>query len=224
MKYFNRSIIDYAENGEFNPDINEIILSKKILVNPESLNKIKYPKNANVPIKCFDPIMFENVNITKDTTTFYITNEDGKVISASCLDSESLDVYKKSRDYVFYRCKDSVPISALHIKRSNTLPGQFRLFNFQFKVYVKDSQSQSLQSGKKYILSPVEDLGRIVSLDVIEGGSLVSSVHCGPSDGSKLYNIKEIDESINGGRKLKKRTRKIKLIRKFKKTLKRHNK
>jgi ankyrin repeat protein len=195
MKFNGKDMFEYAEYNTFSPEINEYILSFIFLRNTraEPLATNTLPKNA--PSKCFDPIMANNTNITNEMTTFYIIDQEGR-IATSCLDTDSLETYKINKDYLFYRCKDTVPISALFIQYKNVLPAPIRLLNFQMRIYVKDSQAQSLQPGKKYVLRPIEDLGRIVSYDVLTGGTAVSSVHCGPSDGSKLYDIKEINETI----------------------------
>jgi len=218
--YDGKSVLTYAQASEFDPDVTTLIrdrAARKVDASHVPLNTIKKPTNA--PMKCFNPIMADEENVSNDMTVFYIAKEDGTIGKASCLDSDSLDTYKTSRDYIFYKCKDSVPVSALHITRNSILPDKLRLLNFDFRVYVKDSQAQKLQSGKKYILYPGEDVGRIVSQNVLDGGSVVSAVHCGPSDGSKLYTIKEVDETLGGGRRTKRnrrsgKTRKCKKARK----------
>jgi hypothetical protein len=192
------SIIEIAESNGFSPIINALILSTR----QPKLN-IPMPKTSrptNAPLQCFDPYMASEVNVgSPDSATFFIMKESGEIISTGCLDKDSLKMYKESTDYLFYRCKDTTPVSALHITRDAVLPTKYRLLNFAMRIYVKDSEAQHLKSGKEYVLQPVELLGRIASHDMVQGGSAVSSVHCGPADGSKLYSIFEVSQA--GGRR-----------------------
>ena len=200
------SILEIAESHGFSPAINALIIS----IGSHKLN-IPMPKASrpiNAPLQCFDPYMASEVNIgSPDSTTFFILKESGEIISTGCLDKDSLKTYKESMDYLFYRCKDTTPISALYINHDSVLPTKYRLLNFAMRIYVKDSEAQQLKSGKEYVLKPVELLGRIVSHDMVEGGSAISSIHCGPADGSKLYSIFEVSQT--GGRRRRRSSRKL---------------
>ena len=172
----------------------------------EALNSSPIPTNA--PLKCFDPLMASNTNIEEGSAVFYIQNEQGKTLSAGCLDEDTLDNYKNNSNWIFYRCKETTPVSALSIVRErDTYPTKYRLLNFAMRIYVKDSQAQSLVAGKKYVLKPIEPLGRIVSENFFQSGNAVSAVHCGPADGSMLYKIFEV-RTEGGRRKTRKRRQK----------------
>ncbi len=204
-------------NNNSNNNIRNRQLRELMAVNSsERLTTNELP--SNVPTKCFDPISANyNVNVTSDMTTFYIMDSTNKVKSVACIDAESLNQYKTLNDYVFFRCNTSVPESALLIQPTNVQRGALRLLNLDIRAYVKDSQAQRMQHGKKYILKPVELVGRIASYSVVSGGSVVSAVHCGPADGSKLYDIIEVTEPVSGGRR-RKLTRRKKAVRRNKKT------
>lgn len=172
-----------------------------LLARINSLNSNSKPSNA--PSKCFNPIESGEVNITNDVATFYIQDTNNKTVSTACLDEDSLDIYKTSNDYVFYRCKDTVKNSALFIGENDIHPIEYRLLNFDRRIYVKDSEAHKLEVGKHYILRPTnEPLGRIASHDVVFGsGMVVSAKHCGPADGSMIYKIYEVNSSPSGGRR-----------------------
>lgn len=180
---------------------------------------INLPPNS--PRRCFDPIMAEDADITNDMTIIYIMNDSGIIQSVGCIDDETLDYYKSATSYLFFRCKDTVRMYESKIKQEDVQPGAIRLLNFAMRIYVKDAQAQKLQYGKKYIVRPIGNLGRIVSYDVLMGGELESSNHCGPADGSKLYEIKEITQTTGGKRRFTKRigvrTTRIYTIRKKRK-------
>ncbi len=157
--------------------------------------------SASAPTTCYDPMMAMNGEpITPEATTIYIMDEAGAIKSATCLDEGTLQQYKTMNEYMFFRCKDSVPPTALHISRSHVHPGAIRLLNLNMRVYVKDSQAQQLEVGKKYVVKPGAALGRIASHSVITTGHVVSGVHCGPADGSKLYELLEVVAATGGGR------------------------
>lgn len=156
---------------------------------------------ANAPLQCFDPIMLNEINITNELTTIYIMDENGGIQSVGCIDEDALQQYKSQTNYVFFRCKDAVRDSAFFISPDDVHAGAIRLLNLQMRIYVKDSQAQLMQPGKKYIVRPIEALGRIVEYEVVSKGehaNLVSATHCGPTDGSKLYEIQEVQ---SGGRR-----------------------
>ena len=83
------------------------------------------------------------------------------------------------------------------------------------RIYVKDSEAQQLKIGQSYVLKPVEPIGRIASKSVVDGGNVVSAVHCGPADGSYLYSIHKVTTS--GGRRKRKTIRRKTLRTKLKK-------
>jgi ankyrin repeat protein len=157
-------------------------------------------KPANAPAKCFDPILHDDVNVeTADVATFYILGADDKVISAGCLDEASLEQYITGSQFIFYRCKETVPVSALFIGQDNVYPEQYRLFNFGMKTYIKAKEAYKLKVGSAYVLKPEEPIGRIASFSVVYGGNVVSANHCGPADGSILYSVHKIVPS--GGKR-----------------------
>ena len=194
----------------YKPEIQELIMAKI----QSSLNSNSKPLNA--PSKCFDPIAYNNnvainENTTKEMAIVYIQDTNNATLTTGCLDEASLEAYKTLDEYVFYRCKDSVPMSSLSITKNSVEPTKYRLLNFDRRIYVKDSEAQKLEVGKQYILRPTnEPLGRIASHDIIFGSRIaVSAVHCGPADGSMIYKIYEVDGNTTGGRRKTRRRRKV---------------
>ena len=147
--------------------------------------------------------MADEANISMPSmAVFYIQNAAGATISTGCLEKESLDMYKALDSFVFYRCKDTVPVSALYITEDAVFPTKYRKLGFAMTVYVHDAEFQQTQIGKQYVLRPVEPLGRIASQSVVEGGSVVSANHCGPaSAGDVLYSIHEVSAAVGGRRR-----------------------
>lgn len=186
------------------------------------------PEGVISPERCFDPILGENTNIgpVADMAYFYIMNTDNTAISsAACLDSDSLQQYKTRVEYVFYKCKDTVPIGALHIRPDSVEPTPYRLMNFSQRVYVTNDDAQRIISGESYILKPIGPIGRIASKSVIDGGDIVGALHCGPADpGNVIYSVQKMVEraAAGGSRKGRKsrKTRKQKRSKKNRKTQK----
>lgn len=166
--------------------------------NANILGNNSLPEGVISPERCFDPIMADNVNIAPnpDTAYFYIMNAAGTAISSvACLDSESLQQYKTRIEYVFYKCKETVPISAFYIRQSNVEPTPYRLFNFSQRVYITDRDAKRIVPGNSYILKPNGPIGRIASKRVIGGGNLVGALHCGPADpGNVIYSVQKMIE------------------------------
>lgn len=219
-------LINEARAGIFKPEINELILGGIHAPNGDvsnaSLPKTAPPANTASLSTCFDPIMANNANISPSMAVFYIQNATGSTISTGCLDEESLDTYKSLESFAFYRCKDTVPVSALHITADSVFPTKYRKLAFAMNVYVHDAEFQKTQIGKMYVLRPVEPLGRIASESVVKGGSVVSANHCGPaSTGDVLYSIHEVSAAATGGRRSRRKTYK-KSVRKHRKTFRRH--
>jgi hypothetical protein len=179
-------------------------------------------KPANAPAKCFDPISHNaTTNVeTEDVATFYILGADNKVVSAGCLDESSLEQYKTGNQFLFYRCKETVPVSAALINPNSVYPEKYRLFNFEIRTYIKASDARQIKVGSAYVLKPEEPIGRIASHSVVHGGSLVSANHCGPADGSMLYSVHLIVHT--GGKRCRRarrtRRRQMSKHRKAKKT------
>ena len=198
--------------NEFTPEIQAYLrVIFKVSTDRTPLNSNSKPVNA--PSKCFDPVMYSNTNISNEVATFYIQNEKNQTISTGCLDEDSLKSYKTMENYVFYRCKDSTPVSALYINPVSVNTDMYRLLNFDRRIYVKDVEFQQVEVGKQYILRPTgEPLGRIASRSVVLGGSAVSSNHCGPADGSIIYKLYQVGEGAVGGRRRK--TRRYRGLRK----------
>jgi ankyrin repeat protein len=210
-------------NNEYSPEVNLILMnviqeesesdeeSEEESESEEEEESALLSSNtipANAPLKCFDPLMASNTIIEEGSAVFYIQNDQGKTIAAGCLDEDTLDNYKSNNDWLFYRCKETTPVSALYIVRGeHAYSTKYRLLNFAMRIYVKDSEAQSLVAGKKYVLKPIEPLGRIVSENFFESGNAVSAVHCGPADGSMLYKIYEV-RSEGGRRRTRKRSHK----------------
>jgi hypothetical protein len=163
--------------------------------NPTNLVSVKAP--ANPPTRCFDPIELEETGISNDYAVFYVFDETDALRFTSCLDEFALNQYKSDEDLMFFECKQHVSTTALQITKQDVLPRAFRLLNLSMRVYVKERQAQMLQKGKRYALRPVRNLGRIASAHVVRGDSVIGRNHCGPPDGSKLYDIQEMRQ--NGG-------------------------
>lgn len=153
---------------------------------------------SEIPTKCFDPTMYnDDVNIatSPEMAHFYIMDSNGKIVSTACLDPDSLEQYKSRDEYVFYRCKDTVPDYAFNVRKTDVEEDAYRLFNFAFRVYVLEKEAKRVVAGNKYILKPVGPVGRIVSKDAMSTTNLSGSVHCGPAQGDvKYYKIYSIGE------------------------------
>ena len=161
-------------------------------------------KKSNIPSKCFDPIMVEelNINSSSDMTYFYIATKSGEIKSAKCMDTDSLRHYKSDSSNIFYKCKSSVPTSALFINRDSVEPTAYTLFNFDIRIFLLKTDANRIKVGKKYVLTPAEPIGRIASKSVVDGGSVVGALHCGPEQsGDIVYSIKELVVSSEGGKK-----------------------
>lgn len=178
--------------------------------NNTSLDTVNRPVNATT--RCFDPINYNDVNIGVENATFHVLNTDGKLSFSSCLDNSALKRYKKDKDYLFFKCKETTPVSSVYITSNSVYSEKYRMLGFQQRIYVKDSEIKKVKIGKEYVLEPIEAIGRLASYNVIMGGDIVSALHCGPADGSMLYSIKEV-RSISGGNKLKKIQSKKRKIR-----------
>ena len=93
------NVLQKAREGKFKPEINALIIAK---VN--TLSAINQP--ANAPLKCFDPLMANEVNISiSENAIFYIQDSTEKTAAAGCLDEDTLKTYKSEPSYVFYKCK-----------------------------------------------------------------------------------------------------------------------
>lgn len=167
--------------------------------NSSSIGIVPTPQTA--PTRCYDPIMAQESNINNESTTFYIAQQNGIIQTAACLDEESLNEYKSREELVFFRCHEALSPHALHVGVNNIVPGPMRLLNFAVRVYVKDIQAQQLQPGRRYLLTPISDLGRIVSLNMLRSGIAIGASHCSPAYGSKLYKIEEIRQPTGGNKK-----------------------
>ena len=171
------------------------------------------------PMQCFDPIIPDTVDIDPSYTVFYIRQPDKSAL-AYCIDSVTLNEYKTKNAYVFYRCKSTVPVGALHISQSQIEPTKLRRFDLGQRVYVNDTQAKKLKPGKAYLLEVTTmPIGRIVSDQVIKGGSVVGAVHCQDIEPGFVYSLKMIGTTKTrvsqarpgskvGGRRRLRRTRK----------------
>jgi len=174
--------------------------------NSSSIGIVPTPQTATT--RCYDPILAQEANIENDTqnTIFYIAQQNGLIQTAACLDEESLNEYKSRDDLVFFRCHDALSPHALYVGVNNIDPGPMRLLNFAMRVYVKDNQAQQLQPGRHYLLTPISDLGRIVSLTFLRDPRAESASHCSPAYGSKLYKIEEIRQPTGGNKKQRRKS------------------
>jgi hypothetical protein len=193
--------------------------------NANILRNNSLPEGVVRPARCFDPIMGNNANITPDAdmTYFYVMNAGGTAISSvGCLDPESLQQYKTRIEYVFYKCKETVPNGALHIRRENVEPTPYRLMNFSQRVYIADRDAKRIVPGGSYILKPIGPIGRIASKRVVNGGDVVGALHCGPADpGNIIFSVQKMVERVaTGGSRKRRKTRKQKRSRKNRKTRK----
>lgn len=178
------------------------------VVAPAAAELATTAKPVNAPIQCFNPIEGTNGQIDPAGATFFVLNQDGSTAFAACLDAGSLTKYQTRKEYLFYRCKDTVPLSALFIRRHEDIhPTPIRLLNFQQRIYVLDSEAKALKPGKSYVCVPKENLGRIVSDEFLTTGQAVGAVHCGPADGSMLYELKEVSMAGGTRRRYRRATR-----------------
>jgi hypothetical protein len=194
-----------------NADLNRLMINS----NSSNLSEVSAPLTA--PTRCYDPILATEMNINNQNTIFYIANQNGIIQTASCLDEESLNEYKSRDEYIFFRCRDGLPRYAVGLRANDIKPGSLRLLNFSMRIYVKDSQAQQLQPGKRYLLTPIGDVGRIVSFTYLRAVRAISSSHCSPSDGSQLYKIEEIRLTTGGHKRRRHKSypKKTKIIRRL---------
>lgn len=192
-----------------------------------------------VSTKCFDPIMANENNITSEKATFYITryvkekiDEDKyidkqKIASISCLDSESLKVYK-TKDYKVYQCTldtTVLPMTSLHVERRHLIGKPLRRLELSQKVYVLDSEFQKVKVGRAYVLEPTTNtIGRIASDDMIRTGAAMSADHCQTLFTDPIYSIKEISATRGGKRRVRRVTRVNRKKRQMKKKTRRNRK
>lgn len=194
----NTNIFDTAREGAFAEPINQLILSKeKTHILPSSA----VPNGAHTT--CFDPIMHNDVAISDEYATFFIQKESGELLHIGCLDADSLTQFM-SNDYLFFRCKDHVPLGSLHIAHNDVELERIRRFALAFDVYVLDAQARQVRVGNKYVLKPSSQvLGRIASKQVVERGNVYSGdVHCGPPYDDRIYTIHKVG-GVGGKRKSK---------------------
>lgn len=184
----NPNIFDEAHKGSFRESINKLILSKEH-IDPLLLDEL--PMGS--PKTCFDPIMYNDVDIANEYAAFYIMNESNELLHIGCLDEEALKQYMKN-DSLFFACKDHVQTGTLYVGSTDVEPERIRRFAFSFHVYVLDAQARQLRVGNKYILVPSKrELGRIASKEVVDRGVVhIGDVHCGPPYKDKLYTIRRI--------------------------------
>ncbi len=172
------------EQARRDPIIN---LGENLNIRKNTIHQLKKSQQ-----KCFDPIMYNNVNITNDVAVFYIMGATDKITHIGCYDDETLEKYKTSNDVLYYKCKSSIPITATMIIKNSVEPVGYRKLNFAFDVYVNSKQLQKVTVGKTYILRKTDkELGQIASYAVIMGGTAISAEHCGTKYKDKIYDIRE---------------------------------
>ncbi len=161
---------------------------------------------SDLPTECFDPLMIEyhDIHTVQGMTYFYIADHEGRVHSVKCLDKETLNHYMNDTENIFYKCKDHVPISALNIRRNTNIEmSGYHLLNFDIRIFISENDIIRILPGEKYILRPIGPIGRIVSKSIVDGGSVVSGVHCGPATGDEVYSIHKlvVTTTVEGGRR-----------------------
>ena len=189
----------YGVNAVFLGTENEVIREEQARRDPivnlgENLNikRTTIHQLKKSQQKCFDPIMYNNVNITNDVAVFYIMGAKDKITHIGCYDEETLEKYKTNNDVLYYKCKPRIPITATMIIKNSVEPVGYRKLNFAFDVYVNSKQLQKVTVGKIYILRKTNvELGQIASYAVIMGGTAVSAEHCGTKYKDKIYDIRE---------------------------------
>jgi hypothetical protein len=165
--------------------------------------------------KCFEPIMaLTNINISSENVTFYIANAKGKISSITCLDEDSLQMYKTSRDYKSHQCtldtnpSTGLPMTSLSVSRKHIIGSPLRRLELGQKVYVLDSEFKNVEVGKAYLLEPTQKtIGRIVSESMLKTGHAVSADHCQTVFKDPIYSISEISV-MTGGKHKRRATRK----------------
>jgi ankyrin repeat protein len=165
--------------------------------------------------KCFEPIVEgTNVDISSENVTFYIANAKGKISSITCLDDESLQMYKTSREYKSHQCtldtnpKTGLPMTSLSVSRNHVIGKPLRRLELGQKVYVLDSEFKNVEVGKAYLLEPTQKtIGRIVSDDMLRTGHAVSADHCQTVFKDLIYSIRETSMH-KGGKHKRRATRK----------------
>lgn len=172
------------EQAKRDPIIN---LGKNIKINKNTIHQLK-----KIQQKCFDPIMYNNIDISSDVAVFYIMGEKDKITHIGCYDEDTLENYKNNNDVLYYKCKPTIPITATMIIKNSVEPVGYRKLNFAFDIYVNSKQLQNVTIGKTYILRKTNIvLGQIASYHVIMGGTAVSAEHCGTNYKDKVYDIRE---------------------------------
>ncbi len=148
------------------------------LSSPGSKLSTTSAKSMTKPHRCFDPIIPDEVDIEPSYTVFYIKQPD-KTSLAYCIDSVTLTEYKTKQQYLFYRCKSTVPAGSLHITRNQVESEKLRRLDLGQRIYIKDEYVKKLKPGKAYILEATKTpVGRIVSDRVLNGDSVVGAIHC----------------------------------------------
>ena len=175
------------------------------------------------PTECFDPYMASTVDIADNQVLFYIFNkpaaagEEPTLAAVSCIDNEteengrSVPLYTRflqNDAYLYYRCKPTVPQGALFVQRDQVEPEPLRRLAFDRNIYVYEKQAKQIKAGGKYALIPTEaPVGRIVSQDLLRGGTAVGAEHCQTTYTDKVYEIYEMTESGAIGGALRRRRR-----------------
>lgn len=201
------------------------------------------PEGQSQPTECFDPYMASTVDIGENQILFYIFNKPTAANSSpalakvACFDADdemevggqTIPVYKKfleDKSYLYFRCKPTVPRGAIFVSRAQVEPEPLRRLAFEFNVYVPAWQAKKVQAGRKYALIPTEQaVGRIVSDDLLRGGTAVSAEHCQTEYTDKVYSIYEMVTSGGrmGFRKITKSSRSTRRSRKSSKGSKSRN-
>ncbi len=209
---------DSDNNSNNNTTNNTSLINNASMPNNKTTMNISKKTNKiaeieNNELMCYDPIMASNTpikNLDESSTIFYVSNKNGKIIKIYCLDTESLNSLITGNDSIFYKCKDTVPMTATMIRTNSVLPMRLRKISMDIVMYVHENQARNIISGKKYIFIPTEEnVGRIASYNVVKGRNIVSRDHCQNNYANDfIYNIEEYDPltTMNGAGKKKSKT------------------
>jgi hypothetical protein len=216
----NEEMIEYLYEHTNDPDANNNNYSENNanLENNTNSDAYNLPNISTTPLskttiaegvkQCFDPIMVNTINIIEkdDGLTIYVRNIAGKITNSYCVDTDYLTNMIQSENEVFYKCNDSVPVSALLIQPKNVqYNNPMQRVMMEVPYFTKRDQAMKMQVGKSYVFQETnESVGRIASRSVVKGGNVVSAKHCGPTEPGNLYEILEVVKT--GGRRKTRRS------------------
>ncbi len=182
------------------------------LINQGEINRPigQIPMEIPPNLQCYNPLMASEEDITNKHTVFYIFNNTMTLSSVACLDAESFHMLYMP-EYIYYKCRPTVPLGALFIDREDTDPEPIRRLTFDKNIYVYESQVKQIIKGKKYAIRPTEQLlGRIAAETLIQSGNAVGAEHCQTDYPDQIHEIFEIvkpaEPVLGGGRRKGRKT------------------